>query len=282
MQTTIGTMNDPSIAENWSTFWAMVYKELIVMTRYPVNFVASFVQIFFIVAVFTFAGLTFSETGESSLEISGVVTYGFVLFLFVNDTLWTIGYSVRRDQIEGTLEQLYLSPANKFASLVSRVANLLIWTGLLCIVAVLVMRFLLGGLPLKNPILAFYLLIMSLLGTFGTGFAFAALTLQVKETASTIANFLQFALLIFCAMFFPFSALPEPMLWISRVIPLSYAVDAFRSTLMGFPDGFPELAPIEVEIVFVTIFGLLMPFLGHYLYSKAEIAARRKGSLAEY
>ena len=49
----------------------------------------------------------------------------------MSDTLWTIGYNVRHEQVQGTLEQLYLSPASKFASLVSRVINTLVWTGLL-------------------------------------------------------------------------------------------------------------------------------------------------------
>ena len=252
------------------------------MTRYPVNFVASFAQMFFIVAIFTLAGLTFSSSGKSSLEVSGVTTYGFILFIYVTDTLWTIGYNIRREQIEGTLEQLYLSPASKFANLVSRVANVLIWTTLLVISSIFVMRFLLGGLPFENIGLALYLLVMSLLGTFGVGFAFAALTLRIKETASTVVNFLQFGLMIFCAMFFPFAALPDVIVWISRIIPLSYSVDAFRSTLMGYPPGFPELVSIETEIIIVTVFGLVMPFLGYLLYRSAENVARRKGSLAEY
>ncbi len=260
----------------------MVRKELIIMTRYPVNFIASFAQIFFIVAIFTLAGLTFSPSGKGNLGVSGLTTYGLILFLYVSDTMWTIGYNIRREQIEGTLEQLYLSPANKFANLVSRVANLLIWTTMLVVTAALVMSILLGGLPYENPGLAFYILAMTLLGTFGMGFAFAALTLRIKETASTVANFIQFGLIIFCAMFFPFSALPKFILLVSRLIPISYSVDAFRSTLMGYPPGFPELTSIRTEIWIVTIFGLITPFLGYFLYGKAEDAARRSGSLAEY
>jgi ABC-type multidrug transport system permease subunit len=114
------------------------------------------------------------------------------------------------------------------------------------------------------------------------GFAFAALTLVIKETASTLVNLLQFGFLILCAMFFPFSVLPPPLVTISRLIPISYAVDAFRSTLMGYPPGLPELAPINTEIIIVTVFGVIMPVLGYYLYRVAENAARRHGSLAEY
>jgi len=267
----------------WIAFSAMVQKELIIMTRYPVNFVASFFQTFFIIAVFTLAGLTFSG-GQSNGDatVSVMMASGFVLFIFLSDTLWTIGYNVRREQVEGTLEQLYLSPANKFANLVSRVTTLITWTGLLCVVAVITMNFWLGGLPFSNPGLALYILVMTLFGMFGMGFAFAALTLRLKETANTMANLLQFAFMIGCAMFFPFSALPDFIVRFSRLIPTSYSVDAFRSTLMDFPPGYPELVSIEVEIAIITIFGILMPIAGYFLYRQAEDAVRKKGTLAEY
>jgi ABC-2 type transport system permease protein len=272
----------------WEAFWAMVRKELVVMVRYPVNFVASFGQIFLIVAIFTLGGRTFSPPdGVAGVEdrmgsTAGIVVYGFILFMFLSDTLWTIGYNVRHEQVQGTLEQLYLSPANKFASLVSRVANTLLWTGLLSLAAGALMSLMIGRLPVENPWLGLYLLVFSLSGTFGIGFAFAALTLRIKETAQTMANLLQFAFLIFSANFFPFSALPPFVRSISRLLPTAYAVDAFRSTLMGYPEGFPELAPIQTEIVILTLFGLLMPVAGYALYRAAENHARRTGSLSTF
>jgi ABC-2 type transport system permease protein len=279
-----------NLKSQFSTFWAMARKELIVMARYPVNFIASFGQVFFIVAIFTLAGSTFYRTGSAQpvtpspefSSASGVVVYGFILFMFLSDTLWNIGYNVRHEQVQGTLEQLYLSPASKFSSLVSRVTNILIWTSLLSLAGGALMAVMIGDLPVENPLLGLYLLALSLSGTFGLGFAFAALTLRIKQAAETMANMLQFAFLVLCAMFFPFSALPSLVQALSRVIPLAYAVDAFRSTLMGYPQGFPELAPIEVEIVIVTLFGLLMPVIGYLLYRRAEDHARRSGSLAEF
>lgn len=266
------------------TFFAMTHKELVIMTRYPIEFIASFGQIFLIIAMITLAGLTFSQTGQESGEnlISGVVVYGFVLFMFVSDTMWTLGYEVRQEQVQGTIEQLYLSPANKFANLISRVVTVLLWTGLLSLAGVALMTALLGQLPFYNGILGLYLLIMALLGTFGMGFAFAALTLRIKEAAQTVAILLQFVFMIVCAIFFPFTTLPPAIRMISRVIPFSYAVDAFRSTLMGYPEGFPELAPIEVEILIVTAFAIVMPITGYYLYRRAENHARSMGSLSEY
>jgi len=264
----------------------MSKKELLIMIRYPVEFVASFGQMFIIVIVLTVAGLMFSEGGlqsaGNSSRTSGVVVYGFVLFMFMSDVMWTIGYNVRREQKQGTLEQLYLSPASKFVSLLSRVTVTLVWTGLLSATSAALMSAMIGRLPFSNLPLAAFILVMALSGTFGFGFAFAAITLRIKEAGQTLANLLQFVYMVFCAPFFPFFALPEWILAVSRVIPFAYAVDAFRSTLLNFPAGYPELAPIEIEIVIVTAFGLLMPLFGYWLYRREEDRARRTGSLSEY
>jgi ABC-2 type transport system permease protein len=272
-----------------SALAAMTRKELTIMLRYPVELVATFGQIFLIVVILTLAGLTFAApgargqaAGSGNSDVAGLVVYGFIIFLFLSDTLWGIGYNVRREQKQGTLEQLYLSPASKFASLLSRVSVTLVWTGALAVASAVIISALLGGLPVHNLPLGALILGLALSGTFGTGFAFAALTLRVREAGQTLANLFQFVFMVICAPFFPFSALPEWVRAISRLIPLSYGVDAFRSTLMGYPKGFPELAPLPLELTIVTVFGLLMPMLGYWLYQREENRARRNGSLSEY
>ena len=182
---------------------------------------------------------------------------------------------------QGTLEQLYLTPANKLAYLVSRVTTLLVWTGSVAVVGVFLMQVFVGRLPFENPWLGLLILVFSLGNSSGLGFIFAALTLRLKETANTLASMSQFAVMVLCANFFPFMALPEAVRYISKTIPLAYCVDAFRSTLMGFPPGYPELAPFEVELIIIVVFGLLTPVFGLWLYRRAEDHARRVGSLAE-
>lgn len=283
MKSSVQIMSGP--LATLSAFGAMVRKEFIIMLRYPVEFVASFAQVFLIIVVLTLAGLMFAQGGvkaEGNGQTAGVVAYGFVLFVYLSDTLWAVGFNVRREQKQGTLEQLYLSPASKFASLGARVALTLVWTGLLSLGSVVVMGLMLGDLPFENGWLGLYLLLFALAGTFGTGFAFAALTLRIKESAQTAVNLLQFGFMLLCAPFFPFAALPPAGQFLARLIPLAYGVDAFRSTLMGYPAGFPELAPLEVELAIVTLFGIIMPVVGYWLYRRAEDQARKKGSLSEY
>ncbi len=264
----------------------MSRKELTIMLRYPVEFVASFGQVFLIVIILTLAGLMFARGGlqsaGTSTQTSGIVVYGFILFMFVGDVMWSIGYNIRREQKQGTLEQLYMSPASKFASLMSRVTVTLVWTGSLSIASAALMSAMIGRLPLSNLPLGLFIMIMALSGTFGFGFAFAGLTLRIKETSQTLANAVQFAYMVICAPFFPFFALPAWLQAVARFIPFAHAVDAFRSTMLGYPPGFPELAPIGVEVAVVTLFGLAMPVLGYWFYRFEENRARRTGSLSEY
>ncbi len=285
--TTSNNTHTLSGAAAWlSVLAAMIKKEFTIMLRYPVELVASFGQVFVIVSVLTLAGLMFSPTGlqrsDQTSATAGLVAYGFILFMYLSDTLWNIGYNIRREQKQGTLEQLYLSPASKFASLLSRVAVTLLWTGTLSVGSALAMSSMIGRLPFNNLPLAGLILVLSLSGTFGTGFAFAALTLRVREAGQTLANLFQFVFMVLCAPFFPFAALPAWLRAVSRLVPLSYSVDAFRSTLMGYPAGFPELAPLSVELVIIAAFGLSMPALGYGLYRREENHARRNGSLSEY
>lgn len=269
----------------WDTLVESTKKELFIMLRYPVEFAASFAQVFLIVIILTLAGLMFAKGGtraEGSSATAGLVVYGFILFMFLSDTLWGIGYNVRREQKQGTLEQLYLSPASKFLTLLSRITVTLIWTGALSVASAILMSLLIGRLPFENLGLGVVILALALSGTFGTGFAFAALVLYIKDAGETAANAAQFTFMVLCAPFFPFSALPEWLRVVARFIPLSYTVDAFRSTLMGYPSGYPELAPIEIELIIVAAFGILMPLLGFWLYQRAENQARVKGSLSEY
>jgi ABC-2 type transport system permease protein len=269
----------------WDTLVAASQKELIIMTRYPVEFIASFAQVFLIVVILTLAGLMFAKGGaqaSGNSNTAGVVVSGFIMYMFFEGTMWNIGYNVRREQKQGTLEQLYLSPATKSITLLSSIAVMMVWRGLLCLGSAAIMGLMLGRLPFHNPALSLLVLALSLSGTFGAGFAFAALTLRVRETGQTIASLFQVLYMVLCAPFFPFAALPEWLKALSRLLPFAYGVDAFRSTLLGFPNGYPELAPLNVELAIVIAFGLVMPVLGFWLYQREENRARARGSLSEY
>lgn len=281
-------LSQPGFQQTASTFRAQIKKQFIVMKRYPIAFITSFAMVFIILMIFILAATLFAPKdgsgggGIQSGVIAGTMFYGFCLFMFTSDTFWTIGNSIRQEQYQGTLESLFLTPANKFTDLASRITIIVIWTGLNTIAALLMIDYIIADIPFRNFEVGMIVLFFTLSGTFGVGFFMAGLGIRLKESSELLANMLQFFVLILCAMFFPFSVLPDPVLAISRVIPLSYGVDLFRSTMMGFPSGYPELASAQTEWFIVTSFGIIMPIVGFLFYRWSITKQRSKGGISDY
>jgi len=266
----------------WIPFLAMVRLQTAVIARYPVNFGMGLVVSFFGVLVLALAVTVFSPPGAGMTSDVGAMFYGYLFYLFLSDCLWRLGYSVRQEQVQGLMESLYLTPAPKFGGLLARVLPVFGLTFTAAVPALLLAGLLFGRLPFHNPLLALGLLLFSLSGLVGLGFCFAAYSLVAGDSASIAANFLEFVLMVLCALVFPFRALPEGIRWISGLIPISYCVDAFRSALLGFPAGYPELASFEVEAAVVMVFGVAMPLIGYFVYRAVVRRLREKGKLGQY
>ncbi|OGS51204.1 MAG: hypothetical protein A3K65_00755 [Euryarchaeota archaeon RBG_16_68_12] len=274
-------LSRPGARQYLATFYAMSKKVVVEYSRYPVAFVAIFVQIFLIILLFIMAAKAFETPGAGTLTyFAGMMAYGFVTNIILSFTLWEVGYSIREEQVRGTLESLYLSPTNKFSNLLSRIFAVLTWTTLISIGGLALVSGVVGGLPVNNVGMALFVLFFTTTGFLGIGFVFAGITIKIKETAQTLVNGLQFFFMIFSAQFFPFAVLPEPIrIYISRWLPVSYAVDLFRTTLLNIP---PELAPVSIELVIVVAFGILSPIVGYWYYNWVDHKARAEGTLGEY
>lgn len=274
-------LSDLGLRQTFYTFLSMSKKTVVEFSRYPVSFVATFAQTLMILAMFMLAAIVFMGSEAGLSELAGIMVYGFILNMFLIFVLWEIGFSIREEQYRGTLESLYLSPANKFSNLISRVFAIGSWTVVMVIAALAIVNYYVGGLPANDVMLALFVLFFSITGILGIGFVVSAIVLRLKESAELLVSVLQFFFMIFCAMFFPFYALPDEILnYVSRWIPLSYGVDSFRSILVGQT---PELiANVGIEIVIVVLFGILSPLIGYFLYKYNERKARLEGSLAEY
>lgn len=263
----------------------MSKKVLVEYTRYPVNFLAIFAQVFVIILLFVMSAFAFSAPDADAAQFrvfAGMMTYGFVVGMFMSFTLWEVGFSIREEQVRGTLESLYLSPTNKFSNLLSRIFAMLLWTSVICIAGIALVAGLVGGLPAQNVLLGFAILILTVSGLLGIGFLFAGVTIKLKESAQLLVSGLQFFFFIFSAQFFPFRVLPEPVrIYVSQWLPVSYAVDLFRTTLIGVE---PELMPgnVGLEYVIVILFAIVSPVLGYLGYQAIERRARQAGTLGEY
>jgi ABC-2 type transport system permease protein len=258
----------------WLSFWAMLKQQFLLLTRYPLNLLANFFLVLVSVIIITLVMTLFAPEGLGE-QLKGTTLYGFVIYLFLSHTIWTVGLSLQREQTEGTLTGLYLTPASRFLTLLARSLVALAWTGIAGFLGLLIVQMITGPLPVHNSWLALGILLCTMSGLIGLGFAIAGFALRFGEPIELAANLLEFGLMGLCAFFFPFSLLPPELQTFARLIPLSYAVDAFRSVALGLDR--PELLDLNTELVIVLITGLLGPFLGYAIYWLNERIARQEG-----
>jgi ABC-2 type transport system permease protein len=212
---------------------------------------------------------------EAGQRLRGITLSGFILSIFLSHSIWVVGLGLHKEKTEGTLTGLYLTPASRFLTLLARAIIVLIWTGLAGGLGLLLARLVVGPFYFHNIGLALVILGCTISSLIGLSFAMAALALRSGESVELLANLLEFGLMGVCAFFFPFSVLPPPLLTVARFIPLSYAVDAFRTVTLNAPR--PELLSLQAELVIVAAFGIAGPLLGYAFYLASETKARRQG-----
>lgn len=273
-----------SFKEDLNQFYALLRKERLVFIRYPARAFTTIVLPFFIILIFGFTTLLFTDLSNPEV-VKSVVTgifIGMIIYVLLNASSDS-SYTIMEEQQQGTLESLYLSPMkykylNIFASIVIRYS--VIVTTL--IIYYILVRLIFGSLYLNHIILALFILLMIINQTIGIAFMMSTWSLKYKETSLRLGWMLPFLFLILCGIFVNITIFPIPIRIISYLIPLTYSVDLLRLTLSSSGMITGTLIPFIPELLITIAGGILFPFLTAIYYKNAEAEMRKTGKLMEY
>ncbi len=260
--------------------------------RYPINFVTDFIELALWVAIFTTAMLLFSSPDGTVHGVSPVLftLWGFIMFILISDVIWAIGGGLRYDQITGILEQNFLAPISEYYYPLARLFRIYVRDLPVLMFIPVAFWFFTGEFIARNILLSSYIIAISIIGFIGFGYIYAGMVIHMKRSG-LISNLVQFVLMIFGAVFYPFSALPENILVISKIIPFSYYIDAFRASIIGIePElitkplelGGITLQPLLVELIIIHVFSAIFFLVGILVYKKSVIKAKKEGTLHTY
>jgi ABC-2 type transport system permease protein len=117
----------PGFSADVQAFWAVVRREWVIFIRYPSWIIALFIWpvIFPMGYILTAralsgmdgSGLTTFQNRTGLTEYVGYIAVGTMIWMWQNIVLWAVGYSLRNEQMRGTLESNWLSPTWRFAYL---------------------------------------------------------------------------------------------------------------------------------------------------------------------
>ena len=267
---------------------AIARKEWIIFRRYP-----SWVMAFFIWPVLFPVGYIFTAKAlggpsgagfEAWSALSGTTDYlsyivvGTTMYMWLNVTLWDVGFQLRNEQMRGTLESNWLCPVWRISIMVgSSITKLGTMLFFLAVTAIEFRLFfgvrLVGG----DPKLVLLILVLVIGSIYGIGLAFGSLVLRFKE-ANAMVFLVRGVFLVFCGISYPLEVMPGWMREVAAVLPLTYAIRAIRSvTLTG-----ADFAEIRPDLEKLAIFAVVLPILGYLAFQVTERRARRTGSLGQY
>lgn len=276
----------------FSELWALLAvakKEWIIFRRYP-----SWVMAFFIWPVLFPLGYIFTAKAlggpdgsslpafsqlSGTTDYAGFVVVGSTMWMWVNITLWTVGFHLRSEQMRGTLESNWLCPVPRISVMLGASLTQLGTSLMLLAIGVIEFRLFLGvQLVSASSALPLLLIVLLLIPSiYGLGLAFASLVVRFKE-ANAMVFLVRGIFMIFCGISYPMAVLPEWMKRVSALLPLTYAVRSIRA--VGLAGA--TYADILPDLQMLTIFAIIMPILGYAAFRLAERRSRCTGDLGQY
>jgi ABC-2 type transport system permease protein len=281
------SLGQPGLRSDLRALMAVFRREWTIFRRYPSWIIALFIWplIFPMMYILTARALSgpdgsglavFMKTTGAS-DFIGYIVIGTTVWMWQNIVLWDVGFSLRDEQMRGTLESNWLSPTWRFSYLLGRTGPQVI--SMFMFITITAIEFgLLFGVKLNgSPWMILLMMLAAVPSIYGLGFAFASLVITVKE-ANAFVFLLRGLVMIFCGITFPVSLLPGWMQSISKWLPQTYLIHGMRAAAFSNA-GLAELAS---DLIPLLLFGIFWFVVGYFTFLWMERHARKTGAIGQY
>lgn len=270
-----------------SVVWAVARREWLIFLRYPSWIVGSIVWPVLFPLAYLFGARALAGPGGEGIaafaRTAGTTNYvGFIVvgttaWMWLNVTLWSVGTSLRNEQLRGTLESNWLTPAPRFALLLGSASAHAVNFLIFLVIGGLEFILLLGVRFDPHPAGTLAAVVLTIPWVYGLGMAFAAVVLWVKE-AQAMVYLVRAIFLVFAGMSFPVAALPPWMRAVAEGLPLTHSIAALRMAVLQ------HAAPAEMlpQLIFLAWSGVLLLVVGYLAFTVVDRRARRTGGLAQH
>lgn len=249
---------------------ALARKEILYRIRYPATLANLGISPFLIVGPYLMAARMWGAGPEFQLRVA----VGLILWYWLSQFFWIVGFGLRDEMWEGVLESLLVVPRPLCPLMLAKFLDSFLVSSYTT--ATMLVWFLVFGVPVRLlPAQAVVLLCAGLaLGALSV--LYAGMVLVVKR-AGAFGSATQEAIGILSGMTFSVSRLPRPVQVVSALIPLTYAIRAMRAvTITG------SLSAARADLAALVGFTVVVAPLGWYVLNAAYARARHQGTLGEF
>ena len=267
---------------------AVARKELRQMSRYRLDLAAIFfMPIVQFLLPTLLLGATFLVAGRpdgfirstGTADVAGFYVLGAVVSAMTFGAFWGAAFSFRREQMQGTLEPLWLVPTRPHALVagyaLANFALALIGALLLFVVAVIAF-----GSAQQHLVLAARALpaiVVAEVGMIGVAYLMSSAVLLIKDP-NVVVDVTSFLFSAASGVNYPLTMVPAAVAAVSYLLPTTYALDLLRIAGLGTR----PLAPPAVEAAALVLIALLLVPAGAWVFSRTERRVRDRGSFGQY
>lgn len=265
------------VAKLYSLLYLRGFK---IWASYKTSLFLTFVGWLLPVFTYYFVGTSLGEKFVSSIGVAdytAFVVIGLAFQGYISAVVGTLSQRLRNEQLYGTIEFFFLSPTGVFGLLIYSIMWGLILNTVNVVVTLSVgaglgVDYVLSGVPGATIIV-----VLLIISSVGIAMMSAGTVMVIKQGDPVSFFFATFTALI-AGTVFPVSAFPTLLRLVADAVPLTWALDGLRDTLLlGY--SIPQVAGI---IWILLAFDVVTVPLGYLVFRVCFNHVRSKGTLLEY
>ena len=276
------------LAADIRAFLAAARKELRQQRRYPTLFLGLLFWPVLLPASWVLMGQAYSGNDPQALaafaeragstNVAGFVFVGYAMYMWLSSLLWGSGTALRQEQVRGSLEAVFVTPASRLVPLFGPGVATLIPMAATFVVMGVALWLLFGVVPPLSAVLqAAVVVVLGVPALYAIGTLFAASVLRFGEVGP-IVQLIRGMFVLACGITFPVAMLPLwAQVW-AWLMPPTYIVEDLRRVLLQGA-GLGEVAP---HIAIVLTIAMLTALLAIGVFRFLETSARRSGMLGRF
>lgn len=269
-------------------FFAAARKELRQQRRYPTLFLGQLFWPVMLPASWVLMGHAYSGNDPAALaafaeragssNVAVFVFVGYAMYNWLSVLLWGPGTALRQEQLRGSLEAVFVTPASRLVPLFGPGMSTLLPMAVITATNLVALRVFFGvAPPLSALAQAAVVVVLGIPALYAIGALFAASVLRFGEVAPVV-QLVRGMFVLACGITFPVAMLPVwAQVW-AKLMPPTYIVDDIRRVLLG-GEGVTDVAG---DIAIVLALAALAAILSVAVFRYLEASARRTGMLGQF
>ena len=265
------------------TIFAILKKDFLMESSYRLSFVFSIFGALASVASYFFIDKLFGQRITPYLEEFGVNYFSYVLlsiafFGYVGAGLGSFSSRLQLEQMQGTLEAFFLTPAKISAILMATALWNIIFSTLNMAIYILLGVFLFKIDFSKINFISSGCIFLLTITSFSSIGIFSAAFTMIFKRGNPLAWAVSNVEGLISGVYFPVTVLPAGFQFLAKIFPITYAIRAIE---LAVYKGYTPLQ-LKKEIGFLIFFSVLLLPLSLAAFKYSLKKARENGSLGQY